>query len=298
MKVTSKKKAVIKAKAPSKADAQRKIRESNAANPKTSHKDQASVDKAELITSDKSADILPVLTEDQKQTKAIEDDKRFRELESGARKNFVEMMFILREMKAYELWKYLQNKAGKKYGSFDTWLKEAAPLSRAGGYAALKAADKLLPIIPQKELEQMPRYSVELLTKLPKLHLENTTIREAAKTQSKKELVRTIQKEAPDAHVEGKKKIEVDTSTAPIIGDAFEAAIDLAGLSGENEALEYICTDWLDSLCSDERFKGMSNREAWNALKQSKEASTAADDFHVEHNEPAINDDEGQAGAA
>lgn len=261
----TKKKAV---KAPGKADAQRKIREDAA---KTT-----SVDKGELIVSDKSKDkgeILPPLSEAEKKIKAVEDDKRFRALETSTRTNFVEMGFILREFKLYNLHEFVQNKQGKKFTSFDSWLKEAAPLSRASGYGALRAAEKLLPIIPKKELEQMPRYSIALLSSLPKLHLQNDVIRKAASTQTKKELVKTIQREAPDAHIEGKKKIviQVDESSAPIIADAFEAAANLGDVD-EKEVLEYICTSWMDSPCELEQYQGMTNRQANNAFVQARDA--------------------------
>jgi hypothetical protein len=233
------------------------------------------VDKAEIIVSDKTpVDILPVLTDEQKEQKAIEDDKRFRELEISTRSNFVEMMFILREVQAYGLHKFMKSpKTGKGFTSFDTWLKDAAPLSRAGGYAALrameklKAADKLIPIIPRKELEQMPRYSLDLLSKLPKVKLENPVIREAAKSQSKKDLVKTINEQAPDAHIEAKKTIQVDASSAPIILDAFKAAVAISGCAPE-DALEIICADYLESFVqNNDKYAGLTVRQAYEAWK-------------------------------
>lgn len=261
----------------SKTDQMRDMREKNAK--QDGKAAPSSVDKGELIVSDKSKiDILPVLSDEEKAKKAVEDDKRFRSLEDATRRSFVEMMFILRDFKAYGLHVFLLNKQGKKFSSFDSWLKEAAPLSRASGYSALKAAEKLLPLIPKKDLEQMPRYSVELLAKIPKLKLEPSIIK-AAQTQTKKDLTKTIQKHAPEAHVETKKTIQIDASSAPIILDAFNAAMVL-GPVPENEALEYICASWLDSPCELEQYRGMSNRQAWNAAKQASEASAAASDLN------------------
>jgi hypothetical protein len=260
----------------SKAAQMQAIREKNAKN-----QPSANVDKSELIVSDKSKkplDILPPLSDEQKQSKAVEDDKRFRALETTTRQSFVEMMFILREFKAYELHRYLNNKQGKKFSSFDAWLKEAAPLSRASGYAALRAAEKLLPIIPKKDLEAMPRYSVELLAKVPKLKLEPAIIK-AAQTQNKKELTKTIQNHAPEAHVEAKRKINVEASAGSVIDRALEAAIALGELANEAEALEYLANFFLSGPCELEQFSGMDNAQAFNAWKQNREAAGTEQDI-------------------
>ena len=261
----------------SKVAQMRDIREKNA------KQESGAVDKSELIVSDKPdktvPDILPPLSEEQKQKKAVDDDRRFRELEKNTRTGFVEMGMILREMKAYGLHAYIKNKQGKTFGSFDSWLKEAAPLSRAGGYAALRAAEKLLPVIPKAELEAMPRYSVELLAKIPagKLKLDSPIIK-AAKTQKKKDLVKTIQEHAPEAHIEQERKINVAASVGSVIDRALVAAMALGELANEAEALEYLANFFLSGPCELEQFSGMDNAQAYNAWKQAREADAASQD--------------------
>lgn len=215
---------------------------------------------------------VPEMTAEQRKDLAVKNDEKFRSLETETRKNFVEMMVILREMKTLALWKELKHN-GKGFSSFDSWLKDAAPYSRASGYAALKAADKLLPFIPKEELAEMPRRNIDLLTKVPKMHYEKvgSPVREAAK-KSEKDMREAIQNHAPEAHVDQRSTVKLDSPAKDICDEAINAAKILNDCATDGEALETVCLEYLQQLCQDERFQGMTNQRAAEALRKQREA--------------------------
>lgn len=215
---------------------------------------------------------VPEMSAQERKELAVQHDEKFRSLETATRKNFVEMMVILREMKTLALWKELKHN-GKGFSSFDSWLKDAAPYSRASGYAALKAADKLLPFIPKEELAEMPRRNIDLLTKVPKMHYEkvDSPIRKAAKG-NEKEMREAIVKHAPEAHVDSQSTIKLDSPAKDICDEAIQAAMILNDCKTEGEALETVCLEYLQQLCQDERFQGMTNQRAAEALRKQREA--------------------------
>jgi len=230
--------------------------------------------KAEII---KAKDPLmmngKVMTEEVKREFAIAEDKRFRSLESSYRHTQVEMMVILREFQAADLWQYVDNAKGKKFTSFDKWLREAAPVSRASAYASLKAGEKLLPYIPKEELEGMSVRNINILSKVPRVKFEkvDSPIRKAAQG-SEKDLRDAVSKHAPEAHVEHNQKFTVEGTAAPIIRDALEAVKLLCEVFEDGEALEILASDWLQSTSQDERFAGMTNMGAFEALKKQLES--------------------------
>jgi hypothetical protein len=217
---------------------------------------------------------VPEMTATERKELAVAHDEKFRSLETATRKNFVEMMVILREMKTLALWKELKHN-GKGFSSFDSWLKDAAPYSRASGYAALKAADKLLPFIPKEELAEMPRRNIDLLTKVPKMHYEkvDSPIRKAAKG-SESEMRTAIQNHSPESHVDSQSTIRLDSPAKDICDEAIQAAKILNDCKTEGEALETVCLEYLQQLCQDERFQGMTNQRAAEALRKQREAES------------------------
>jgi hypothetical protein len=258
----SEKKNKKPAKAKSKSEALREMREALAKDKKPEKKDKIIVMKG--------FDMLPPLNLEQRQEKADQIDAEVRSFDKEVNARGLRMGIMLREMRGYELWKELKSSKNKPFTSFDAWLKDAAPISRSGGYAQLKVVDKLLPLIPKEELSQYPDYARKLIAKVPKVHLEkvDSPIRKAARTaKSSDDLTRTINQHAPEAHIEHKRTIKVDASATGVITDAFAAAAAI-GEVPEDEALEFLCSDWLDSSCTREGYLSMTNRQAWYAITQ------------------------------
>ncbi len=238
--------------------------------------------KGEIVKA--SAD-LPVLNDEQIEKQAHEDDKRFRELDKLARTSFAEMCIIVRRVEYYKEWRFLKGANGKTFKSRDAWLSDAMVGGRASNYAALRGAEKVLPFIPQEEFKQLPRYAIEIMSKVPKLHLEkqDSPIRKAASGgASKKELIDVVKKHAPEAHVEETKTVKVEKSAMPIVDDARQACFDLGLINDESEFLEYLCTFFLDAETELEMYKGMSNREASNAHKMAMNAEDTAKELTQE----------------
>lgn len=247
-------------------DAAKKAKKEAAAKAKA---EKAAAKKAKIVKA--KADILPPIPEDERTPLAQLHDAKFRQLEKESRTNFVQMGVILREFKHYELWKEVKSPvSGKGFKSFDQWLKDAAPIARASGYAALRAAEKLLPLIPKEELEQMPRRSIDLLTKVPKIHLEkiDSPIRKAAKKGSEKDLRSAIQKHAPEAHVEHQGTIKLDEGAKAVTSEAIEAMMVIGECATPGEALEAICEDWMLTACNCADYPGLNNRQLAEALRE------------------------------
>lgn len=247
-----------KSKGSGKADKLRKIREENA---------KPDAKEGKIIPAETA---IPVLSEEQKRKKAIEEDRKFRELEESSRGSFVEMMVITRNFVVYELFKYLDSaKTGKPFHSFHQWLHEAAPYSHQTGYAALKAGEKILPLIPPKELKGLPRYSFEILSKVPRSKIVKL-LPHAKRAKSRKELVKKVKKHAPEAHVEDRTQLKVDKSVRAKFEQAVNVFMELNQCSSQ-DAIDGIAAHYLNSSCEDERFQGMSNEQAFEVLEKQKD---------------------------
>lgn len=235
--------------------------------------------KGALVVSGKAA---IVESPEQRHAKAVDYDQKIRSIEKDLRSNFVEMGSTLIEMESQELWKELTKKDGKKFANFDQWLKDAAPFSRASGYAAKESMKRLVGFIDKEELKQMPRFAVETIAKLPKEKRSNPKIRASAKKDSRKEFEKTVAREAPEAHIEQTANFRIDKSSRKIAERAIEVEQWVEGLTGVPETLESIFSKYLQSECELEAYQGMSNEEAY--LKAHPEEQTPQSE-QVDQNE-------------
>lgn len=220
--------------------------------------------------------VFPVLSEPERKEKAVALDAKVKELIKATFENFVDLGVAIREVKVYELYKCLKDGNGKQFKTFESWLTATAPTSRSNAFAAYKAMDKLLPIISSDELKQMPRYSIELLKKVPKLKIQSpdSPIRQAAKkSKSRKELVKTIQEHAPEAHVEEQEVVKMDEGARKKLDRAVEVMMALADIEDPGQAIEAVAAEFLTSPCQDERFPGMSWEEAYEALQKQRKTA-------------------------
>ena len=189
-------------------------------------------------------------------------DSRTREIEGYTKRSFIEMGMILNEMSDRKLFEHLG------FSSFDRWLSDAAPVSRSGGYSAMKALREITEV-PIEELQQMPRCNVVTLQKLSSGVRRDPEIIEAAKTKSEDDFLSKIEELHPDQHLEGGKKLHIKPSKSArkTIDEAFAAACWSYEVEGREAALEAICAYFMQGRCEREGYSRLSNQVAYETAQ-------------------------------
>lgn len=265
----------------------------NDKNKKKGKKEKPVKEKKESLVKFKG-EVFPAIPEAEKEAMAVAEDAELREIGVQAKKMSVRMMVILNNSKVYGLWKLLKDKNGKQKfkdtparvdangrkhparSGWENWLCDAMPQARSTGFALIKQAEALLPVIPKAELEEIPARNRNLLLKVPpsKFSKADDPIRVAARG-TEKELRTAIQNHAPEAHIDSQSTIKLDSPAKDICDEAIQAAMILNDCKTEGEALETICVEYLQQLCNDERFQGMTNQRAAEALRKQRESEPA-----------------------
>lgn len=234
---------------------------------------------------------FPPIPEAEKEAMAVAEDAELREMGVAAKKMSIRMMVILNNSKVYGLWKLLKDKNGKQKfrdtparvdkdgrkhqarSGWENWVCDAMPQARSTGFALIKQAEVLLDVIPTSELEDISARNRNLLLKVPpsKFSKADDPIRVAAK-KSEKELRAAIVEHAPEAHIDKQSTIKLDSPAKDICDEAINAAKILNDCATDGEALETVCLEYLQQMCQDERFAGMTNQRAAEALKKQRES--------------------------
>jgi len=202
-------------------------------------------------------------------------NERMRWLEKHNKGIFIECGLISLEMDRRKLFERINDKDGNPYTSLDRWLAEAAPFSRSGAYASMKAL-KQLSDVSIGDLREMPQCNVKILAKLSSKTRKKTLeiegkklpIIEAAKIVSEKQFLDHIEEQHPDQHIEGKRAMNLkpDKSVREVIDHAIEVAQwalpEEAGQTRE-ETLDFICNFFLDSPCDMEGKENDTFRTAY-----------------------------------
>lgn len=98
--------------------------------------------------------------------RALQVDRRLREIYTNAQRDFIEMGYLLCEAEDSALWAHLENENGESYSSFDNWISTALPYGRTSAFSA-KNAVRTLGSVPREQLKAIPRVNLERLMKLP-----------------------------------------------------------------------------------------------------------------------------------
>lgn len=179
------------------------------------------------------------------QAKAVEHDTRVRELDAFIRGSWAELGWLCIMIRNGEEWKLLG------HGSFDAWLLDAAPYSRASCYAGMKAFEELANDFSPEELTGIPHGNAHVLKLLSKEERSNPKIREAAKKQRPKQFRETVIKEYPDSHIETqvKKVFFFEDSQWVVIEKALTAYREIEDMPNisDAEAMEGVCAQWRHS---------------------------------------------------
>ncbi len=130
-------------------------------------------------------------------------DERAREIEAWSKETFVELGLLCCEMDDNRLYENLLDEAGKpEFASFGQWLEVAMPTQQSTAYAALRSMRVLKDVVPESELEQIPRCNLETLGKCSTDVARDPLLVEKAKTMKQNEFVRAVQHDFPTQHLE------------------------------------------------------------------------------------------------
>lgn len=121
-------------------------------------------------------------------------DGRVRNIEARFKATWLELSNLCIAMQDGELWR----EGG--YDSYGQWLMNAAPMSRAYAYAAVKARQALRDV-PEEDLKEIPLGNAITLEQTPR-NRRNGDLIEKAKRQPPREFRETVEDEIPEAHVE------------------------------------------------------------------------------------------------
>jgi hypothetical protein len=213
-------------------------------------------------------------------------DRRVSDIEERERRTYVEFGLVLIEVERGELFKYLldpmcracgtetRGRATCKkcqavreyYHSFDRWLTVRAPVSRTTGYSAKHAVERGIEAgLTVAQMNSIHRANLDAVAKLPAQVLADPAVVKLAQTKTYDELLQTLERDYPQAHIEGRRQLVLKPtkSARSVIDDAIRAAEELHELEGREAAVEYICASWLNTNCEIEEFAGCSNLQAY-----------------------------------
>jgi hypothetical protein len=127
-------------------------------------------------------------------------DTLMRQLEQQYKRSYVMRGVCGLEVKQRQLWKVLQ------FSSFEQWLQNACPQSRADVYAAMRTVEELTEI-PRQELEEIPRMNLKVLQSLSTAVRRDPEVLKAAKVCSEREFVAKVKQSHPEQHVQSERKL-------------------------------------------------------------------------------------------
>jgi len=221
---------------------------------------------------------LPELNEEQRIALADKGDAEIRKLEG----RFIQAAIIIRQFMVYELWKLAMNPetGNRGFKSIEKWAANAMPLSRSERFKAIKVAENLIPHIPEEDLRKMPSRNLRLLVDVPKAKLSDPEIIEAAKGSEKK-FRKKVREKAPESGIEESEHVFIPKSAKQNFDEVVEAVMALDGVTDKGEVLERLGEYYMQGPTDNENFAGMSNRDAYAALKDKEEEEPEPEELHT-----------------
>jgi hypothetical protein len=224
---------------------------------------------------------LPELSDEQRVKLADEGDKEIRQLQG----RFVRAAIIFRGYMHYELWKEALNPDTGKRGfkSIEKWAESAMPMiSRSERFKLVKVADSVVPHIAEEDLKKIGARNAQLLINVPKTKLQDPEIIKAAQG-SESGLRKKLAKDVPEAGVEENRAVVVPQSVKTAFSEAIEAITALHEYTSKEEAYEGLAEYFMQGQTESERFPGMSNREAWQRIKDAENGDEEPEDVEELH---------------
>ena len=170
-------------------------------------------------------------------------DQRVREIERSLVASWSELAEIAIQVRDAEEWKLLN------FHSFNAWLADAAPRSRAMIYSAIGLLEELKPDVPIAELRQIGIGNAHILKKLDKRARTSRKVLEAAKTLPPRKMLLEVIQTHPERHLEQDvtPRLKFSASQWLAIEEAIEHAKEAYGVETEEEAIEAICAEYMES---------------------------------------------------
>lgn len=172
---------------------------------------------------------------------AVTHDKRVREIERQITGAWSELAELAIQVRDHQEWRLLN------FSSFNQWLADAAPRSRAMIYSAIGLLEELTDV-PISDLRQIGIGNAHILKKLPRASRTSRGVLEAAKALPPRQLLSQVISTHPAELLEGvctqRFKFTVSQWQA-IEGAIEEVMVQYDGaITTREEALEAICAEW------------------------------------------------------
>lgn len=140
-----------------------------------------------------------------------------------------------------------EHKGGQHHEcAFTSWMNSGRVKgSRSKRYAARAAVLAMIEInVPLEKAAQLPRGSLQVLSQVPKKQREKFL--DAAPGMEVEQLRDKVERECPDAHVEGKSpmRLNPDRSQRRKIDEVLEWAMRVFNVGSREQALEFVLLEW------------------------------------------------------
>jgi len=169
-------------------------------------------------------------------------DHRVREIERSLVASWSELAEIAIQVRDAEEWKLLN------FHSFNAWLADAAPRSRAMIYSAIGLLEELKADVPIAELRQIGIGNAHILKVLPKEARRKKDVLDAAKALPPRAFRGKAISAAPHHHIENwvDQRFRFTVSQWEAIDEAIEQLMGRdEDVTSPEEALEAICAEWV-----------------------------------------------------
>lgn len=113
---------------------------------------------------------------------------RILEIDLAMKQTYVELGFLVLEVRDKELWQFMADRTGRGFHSWDDWMTRGLPFSRSHAYDAKTTVERLN-TVPRIELMEIPRSNLKIMLALPESKRNKEEWLEKAKTMSEKEFM-------------------------------------------------------------------------------------------------------------
>jgi hypothetical protein len=170
---------------------------------------------------------------------AVLHDKRVRQIEAQITGAWSELAELAIQVRDHGEWQVLG------FHSFNSWLLDAAPRSRAMIYSAMGLLEELRDV-PMDELRCIGIGAAHVLKKLPRASRARPEILEAAKTLQPRNFLATVMESHPAELLEETvtPRLKFTVSQWVKLEEIIEKAMAMFEVSTKAEAIEAVLVDW------------------------------------------------------
>ena len=173
-------------------------------------------------------------------------DARVRQFERQQKLTYIEIGYICFVVDEKKAWRELNG-----FHSFEDWLTDAAPSSRATCFAAKSEVKRALEDgIDLQVMNRIPRCNLKTMRELSTSLRLDPEIQREAEVKSEQEFKRHIEAKFPDQHIEADAPMRLKPSRSQRlkIEEGIEKCMELYSLPSREAALEVIVVEWLQKV--------------------------------------------------